>query len=256
MSTQPASAPVTPAPAPMITLAGIDVSNYQGPAFPWNQYRGHIAFAGIKATQALNFLDPDYPHNVQGCRAAGIIPMSYHFLDPTVPGASQARYYLAYADPAPDELVMVDHETIPADMSPAAVAACAVEFVDTTRALVGAWPTVYTTQNMAEGGYCAGLGPCPSFIADPSHVTLPHPIGPWDLVSFTQDGVRGVDTDTFYGARSQLLRLAVVHKVSIPQPPQPKPVALLTSFRLGWMAADEAPSLVKQTSSDGGRTWS
>ena len=42
-----------------MTLAGIDVSNYQGPAFPWQDYKGKIAFAGIKISEGTGYTDPD-----------------------------------------------------------------------------------------------------------------------------------------------------------------------------------------------------
>lgn len=210
----------------MTTLPGIDVSAIgQGLSFDWAPYHGRIAFAFIKASEGLDFHDPAYPRNILEAGKLGIVRGSYHVLHPDLSGAAQADYYLAYADPAPGELVMVDVE--PADviggpaLPPAKVSACVAAFVDVVRAQTGAWPVTYVDQSMAQAGYVASAGQCPAFIADPSHVALPNPIGPWRLVSFVQTGQRGVDTDEFYGDLVELNRLTTTRKVAPPAPPAP-----------------------------------
>lgn len=203
-----------------MTLAGIDVSNYQGAQFDWAPYRGKIAFAFIKATEGLSYRDPDYARNVAQAHADGITVGSYHFLHPAESGAAQAHCFLGYADPAPGELVMVDVETDDG-LGPAATSACALDFAATVHHATGAWPVAYTMQSFAEGGYVASLGGCPSFIANPSQVQLPNPIGPWHLVSFEQTGQRGVDTDVFYGDAAELAKLAIPHPAPSPAPRPP-----------------------------------
>ena len=196
----------------MTTLNGIDVSGIgQGAGFDWVPWRGKISFAFIKASEGLTFKDPDFARNWQQAKAEGITRGAYHFLHPDESGTAQAHYFLSVADPQPGDLVMTDYEVVVKGQSPAAAAACAVQFADTVRSASGAWPVTYTTQWMAEEGYCAGLGGTPAFIANPSHVTLPDPAGPWKLVSFEQTGQRGVDTDVFYGGAAQLAKLSVPH---------------------------------------------
>jgi hypothetical protein len=85
------------------------------------------------------------------------------------------------------------------------------------RAQTRAWPFVYTTKSMAEGGYVSACGACPSWIANPSGTAIQLPIGPWHAVAIEQTGQRGVDTDTFHGTAAQLAALAVPH----PAPPPP-----------------------------------
>ena len=199
-------------------LNGIDVSNLQGSAFDWAPYRGRIQFAGIKVSEGTGFADPDAARNMAQAKADGIVRMAYHFLRPAQHGGQQADYFLHLARLAglgPGDLVMVDVE-VADNLSAAQVSGCAADFAARVHAAVGAWPVAYTMQSFAEGGYCASLGMCPSFIANPSHVQLPSPIGPWHLVSFEQTGQRGVDTDVFYGDLAELAKLAILH-------PAPKP---------------------------------
>ena len=97
------------------------------------------------------------------------------------------------------------------------ISGCASDFATVLRMSLGAWPVAYCDQDFAETGCVASLGSCPAFIANPSRVTLPSPIGPWRLVSFEQTGQRGTDLDTFYGTSAELARLA------IPAPAAPRP---------------------------------
>ena len=199
-----------------MSLNGIDVSNLQGASFDWAPYKGRIQFAFIKATEGTGFRDPDYARNRAQAHADGLTVGAYHYLHPSEPGAAQAHCFLGYADPKPGELVMVDVETDDG-LGPSPTSACAADFAATVHHATGAWPVAYTMQSYAEGGYCASLGLCPSFIANPSHVQLPSPIGPWHLVSFEQTGQRSVDVDVFYGDLAELGRLAIPHA-----PPKPR----------------------------------
>jgi GH25 family lysozyme M1 (1,4-beta-N-acetylmuramidase) len=208
-----------------MTLNGIDVSNVNG-AVDWEAWRGKIAFAGIKVSEGLNFTDQYAAANVRGARSIGVAVMGYHFLRANLPGIGQARYFLDRAGAAgigPGDLVMVDVETMDG-MSAAQVSDCAAAFAGEVRALARAWPVAYTMQSFALGGCTAALGVCPAFIANPSRVVLPVPVGPWRLVSFEQTGQRGIDTDVFHGDAQQLAALAV---------PRPAPPAdwVFTSVR-------------------------
>lgn len=238
----------------LVSLPGIDVSNYQGSSFDWEPYRGRISYAFIKATEGLTFTDPDFDRNWSAATAIGIVRGAYHFLDPAVSGPQQADRFLTVANPREGDLIMVDVETTGngqgGQLSPAQVSDCAGGFADMARAKTGAWPVAYTTQNMAMGGYVASLGQCPAFIANPDQFPLTMPLGPWRFVSFEQIGVRGVDTDVFYGDLAQLGRLAVVHPVG---PPPPSPVQ--HSWRLTWPDLSATPRLTAQVSDDGGATW-
>lgn len=205
----------------MTQLNGIDVSNLQGAAFDWAPYKGRISFAGIKITEGTTFADADALRNMAQARSIGVVRMAYHFLHPGESAQAQAAFFLQHARAAglgPGDLVMLDNE-VADKLSPAQVADCAALWAHIVHADAGAWPVAYADQAMAENGSCAGLGDCPAFIANPSRVNLPSPIGPWRLVSFEQTGQRGVDTDVFYGDLAQLQKLAIPHPA--PKPPAP-----------------------------------
>lgn len=208
-----------------MTLNGIDVSNAQGATFNWAPYRGKIAFAFIKITEGLTYGDPYAVRNMTQARNEGITRGAYHFLRANLPASAQASWFLARARAAglsAGDLVMVDVETSDGKVA-AGVAACASAFAAEVRAATGAWPVVYTDQSFAYGGYCAGLGNCPAFIANPSGVQLHMPIGEWNLVSFEQTGQRGVDTDVFHGTAAQLAKLAIPGAVKTAPPSSGEP---------------------------------
>lgn len=238
----------------MTTLPGIDVSGIgQGSTFNWSEYRGRIAFAFVKATEGLSFVDPDYARNWAACAELGIVRGAYHFLHPDLSGGAQADFFLAAVTLRPGDLVMVDVETTKtatgAEVSPAQVSACVAAFADIIRAKTGAWPVVYTDQSMAYGGYLTSAGQCPAFIANPSQVQLRMPIGPWRLVSFMQVGQRGVDTDEFYGDLVELRRLTVSRPLPAPGPgPVPRPTPPPPPVPAG-----PAPILLRSV--DGGQTF-
>lgn len=202
------------------TLAGIDVSNLQGAAFDWEAYRGKISFAAVKVSEGLDYADPDAARNMAGAKGIGAVRMGYHFLHPSLHGGQQADYFLGLAKKAglgPGDLVMADVE-VTDGCTAAEISACAGLFAATVHAGTGAWPVAYTDQSFAETGCVASLGQCPAFIANPSNVALPSPIGPWRLVSFEQTGQRSVDTDVFYGDLGQLAKLAIPKSAPKPVP--------------------------------------
>jgi hypothetical protein len=197
----------------MTTIAGIDVSNFQG-AFDWGPWRGKIGFAFAKATEGTGFTDPDFARNWAGMKAQGITRGAYHFAHPANSPAAEAFFFLRTVRAQglhPGDLVMLDLE-VTDGLGPAAVAAWARTWAGLVHAATGAQPVLYTDRFMAGGGYCTGLGGCPLFLAVPGGGNVPLPIGPWDLISFMQTGTRGVppvDADIFFGGAVPLAALAI-----------------------------------------------
>lgn len=88
----------------------IDVSHNNG-AIDWKAVAGGgIALAFIKATEGLRFLDPLFPANLAGARAAGLMVVPYHFLDPG-DTAKQAQRFASVAGLKPGDPAMIDWET-------------------------------------------------------------------------------------------------------------------------------------------------
>lgn len=196
-------------------LNGIDVSNWQGPSFPWQDYKGKIQFAGVKISEGLDedlgAADPDAKINIAGARSIGAVVIGYHLLHASLGGALQARFFLAAAAAAglrPGDLIAVDAEDAGLDgLDATKMDLVAAGFCGWCHDHAGAWPVCYTEQSMAPA--LVHEADCPPWIANPSQVQLSFPLGPWRSVSFEQRGQRGVDTDTFYGSAEQLEALAI-----------------------------------------------
>lgn len=192
---------------------GLDVSNWQG-RYSWSgavKAMPGLAFGIHRATQGLgaagtNSPDPDAVWNHQKIREAGLRRGAYHFLDPWLDGAAQARYFVG----ALDRMGLVDHDMLWLDnetpgSSPQAVATCATAFMGELAKLRPHNPRgVYTYINFANEGNCAGLEHCALWLAYPS-ASAPKPPPPWVRWSFWQWGLRnGIDADAFNGTVADL----------------------------------------------------
>ena len=196
----------------MLGLPGIDVSAAgQGAAFPWESYRGRIAWAGIKISEDLDFIDPDAKRNIEGCRSIGAVPVGYHFLHANAAGGPQAEFFLAHAHAAglaPGDLIAMDAEDGGLDGQPASQMnlAGAGFWAQLQRHFPGYNPLTYTEISMAPS--LVSLGHCPLWLANPSGTRVVK-IGPWAQVSFEQTSQQGVDQDVFYGSSADLAKLAI-----------------------------------------------
>src|SRR3954471_20490217 len=77
----------------------IDISSYNA-VNDWNAVRANgIVGASIKVSQQVNYLNPLCGSQAAGARRAGIAPRGYHFRDPRVSPAEQARYFVDNARP-------------------------------------------------------------------------------------------------------------------------------------------------------------
>jgi GH25 family lysozyme M1 (1,4-beta-N-acetylmuramidase) len=188
---------------------GLDVSNFQG-KFRWAGTPG-LSFGINRVTQGLgaagtNSPDPEAGWNHAAIRDAGLHRGAYHFLDPYLDGAAQARYMvdiLGKLGLVKDDMLFCDSETT--GPSPGATARCAAAFMTELRTLRPENPVgVYTYINFAKQGYCGGLGGWPLWLAYPSS-TAPLPPPPWVTWQFWQWGTRnGVDADAFNGTAADL----------------------------------------------------
>ena len=204
---------------------GLDVSNFQG-KFPWSSTTG-LSFGINRVTQSLggasaNSPDPEAGWNHAAIRDAGLHRGAYHFLDPYLDGAAQARYFVNTLDAlglVKDDMLWCDSETT--GPSPGAVARCAAAFMTELHTLRPENPVgVYTYINFAKQGYCNGLGGWPLWLAYPA-ATAPLPPPPWVKWRFWQWGLRnGVDADAFNGTAADLdAWIASFHPAPVPAGP-------------------------------------
>jgi lysozyme len=244
--------------ASVTTMAGIDVSNFQG-TFDWAAWRGKIAFAFAKATEGVTFTDPDFSRNWAAMKGEGLIRGAYHFGHPAETPDAEAAFFLGVVRAQglrPGDLLALDLETADGLTAPE-VAAWADAWVRIVHAATGASVVVYTDQSMARGGYCAGLGDNPLWLAVPGGGGVPMPVGPWNLISFEQTGSPGsppVDADIFFGAAVQLDKLAVPEPPHVP-PHDPAPAPAEEGFLVLRNGAAGAFAGRAVSSHDGGKIW-
>lgn len=191
---------------------GLDVADFQG-RFDWKGAKARtpgLAFGIYRLTQGLGAPgtaspDPDAAWNHEQIAANGLRRGAYHFLDPKLPGAAQAEYFVEQArhlglDTA--DMLWLDNETEGA--SPAATAQCARDFMAKLDHLAPHNPRgVYTFIDFARNGSCAGLGNYALWLAFPS-TTAPAAPPPWNRWTFWQWGQRGTDQDAFNGTSADL----------------------------------------------------
>jgi GH25 family lysozyme M1 (1,4-beta-N-acetylmuramidase) len=107
--------------ATMPTLRGIDVSAYQ-PSTNWAQVAASgVAFAFIKATEGVGYVNPQFAHDWQAAKAAGLVRGAYHFAQPSQnPNgwAAEVDHFLATVGALePGDLLVLDLEVGNGDLS-------------------------------------------------------------------------------------------------------------------------------------------
>lgn len=141
----------TPAPPP---VRGVDVSSNQ-PWIDWERVRaGGFAFAIVKATEGVGFVDPKRAAFAAGARAAGLACGFYHYARPDThstgsPRAAirdaeaEADAFLAVLAPAPGDLLpALDLEE--AGLAPRRLVAWARAWLARVEERIGAKPLLYT----------------------------------------------------------------------------------------------------------------
>lgn len=201
---------------PVPSAQGLDVSNWQGP-YDWAAAKKaypQLAFGIYRLTQGLgaagtNSPDPTAVRNHAQIAAQGLIRGAYHFLDPRLDGAAQARYFTDQAGKlglTGQDMLWLDNEQAQG-RTPAQVAACARDFMAELDKLAPHNPRgVYTFVSFARDGYNAGLGTYPLWLAYPAQKAPLQP-PPWLSTQFLfwQWGTRnGIDADAFMGTPADL----------------------------------------------------
>ena len=139
----------------MNTYKGIDVSRHQG-TINWTKVKAAgIKFAFLKATEGVNYTDPNFAANAQGATAAGIPIGVYHFLR-AGSAADQARDCLTVIKPYKLTWpVAVDVENPPSgtelsDLGRDKLTDLALDFCNRIKA-AGYQPMIYASYNWLYG---------------------------------------------------------------------------------------------------------
>ena len=112
---------------------GIDISNIQGARWPWSAERGKIAFGMVKATEGLDFTDPDFAANWAAMLGLNrtLCRFAYHFFHPNQDPTAQAERFVATVKAhglLPGDNFVLDLETADG-MTPEFTAGSAVTFL-------------------------------------------------------------------------------------------------------------------------------
>ena len=78
---------------------GVDVASYQGQPNWGSVYAAGIQFSYAKATQATNYVNPDYVYDMTNGTAAGVVMGAYCFADFSVTATAAANYFDSNAAP-------------------------------------------------------------------------------------------------------------------------------------------------------------
>lgn len=206
------------------SLAGIDVSHYQG-TINWSSVKSAgIKFAYIKATESTTYKDPAFSANYLHAYNAKVIRGAYHFARPGLSsGAAQATYFAGNGGAwSRDDLTlpgMLDLEGGCYGKSASAMRSWVLDFSSTYKEKTGREVVIYTSPswwNTCTGGWSGMSARSPLFVAhwtSASSPSIPSGFPYWTFWQYTDSGsVSGisgaVDRDRFSGDSSRLLALA------------------------------------------------
>lgn len=202
------------------SVAGVDVSHWQGNtnwSYWWGQGR---RFAWVKATEGTTYRDPSFNYQYTGSYNVGMIRGSYHFATPnTSSGAAQAIFFVAHGGGW-----SADGRTLPGvldieynpygatcyGLSQAAMVNWVRDFTTTYKARTGRDAVLYTSLSWwttCTGNSAAFRNTNPLWVPKyaSSAGTLP---GGWGFYTVWQHTDTPLDEDLFNGALTRLKALA------------------------------------------------
>ncbi|WP_433660524.1 glycoside hydrolase family 25 protein [Nocardia sp. CA-128927] len=206
------------------TPTGPDVSSWQhidGRLIDWFAVKrsGH-AFAMVKATEGVSYINPYFVADSLLMRAAGVARGTYHYARPNLAPEPQAAMYAAVVlgqNGALDLPPVLDLETT-GGLPPAALIDWTRRYLSSVQALTGRTPIVYTYPNfwrtaMADTNEFTQY---PLWIADYRGNEAPEVPGGWSTWTFWQttdsggiDGIAGhTDLNVYSGAQGDFARFA------------------------------------------------
>ncbi|GAA1948009.1 lysozyme [Amycolatopsis minnesotensis] len=218
---QASTAGITPAADPAIaaSVAGIDVSGYQGNVNWQSYWNAGKRFAYVKATEGTGYRNPYFTQQYNGSYNVGMIRGSYHYGRPDVSGgAAQADYFVAHGGGWSK-----DGKTLPGTLdiewgpnnacyglSQAAMVSWIKAFSDQYHKRTSRWPVIYTatswwTQCTGNKGDFSSTNPL--WVARYASAPGALPFK-WGFYTFWQYSSSPIDQDSFNGSIDRLKALA------------------------------------------------
>ena len=207
----------------LASVAGMDVSGYQGNVNWSGAYGNGARFAYVKATESTSYTNPYFTQQYNGSYNAGMIRGAYHFAVPSNSGgAAQADYFVAHGGgwskdgktlPPALDIEYNPYGATCYGLSQASMVSWIKAFSDEVHAKTSRWPVIYTTNDW--WSTCTGnkgdfSSTNPLWIARyaSSAGTLPPNWGFYTIWQFADSGTFPGDQDSFNGAYDRLQALA------------------------------------------------
>ena len=206
------------------TVAGMDVSSYQGNVDWATAYANGARFAYVKATEGTSYVNSYFSQQYDGSYGAGMIRGAYHFAHPdSSSGTTQADYFVDHGGgwssdgrtlpPALDIEYNPSGDTC-YGLSASSMVSWIAAFSNEVHARTNKYPMIYTTYDWwstCTGDSSAFANTNPFWIAKYSSTaptSLPAGTGYWTIWQNADAGTFPGDQDVFNGSYTQLQTLA------------------------------------------------
>ncbi len=190
---------------------GIDVSHHSGDV-DWSEVKAQgIAFAFVKATEGMTFVDPKFSANWSGMAGAGILQGAYHYWIVGDDPQAQAKNFIATVPLARGALPPVLDVEKPGNQSPRALAADLKTWLRLIEAHYGVKPLINTDPDFWNSRVQADFSAYPLWLSNTKVKvpTLPEGWRSWTFWQYEQNvalpGVpKGADRNRFKGSLAAL----------------------------------------------------
>ncbi len=206
-----------PTAASPVQTRGLDVSHFQG-TVDWPQVvQAGYAFAFIKATEGITYVDPMFAENWSGAKAAGLLRGAYHFFEANDDPQQQVENFLNTVTLEPGDLppvLDVESSSTSSQVPAATIVESIAAWLQAVEQATGLTPILYTDASYWNSLATEQFGGYPLWIAEygVASPTLPQGWTSWAFWQFTESGtVPGIataaDLDLFQGSLQDLQRL-------------------------------------------------
>jgi len=196
---------------------GLDVSHFQE-TIDWPQVvQAGYAFAFIKATDGITYVDPLFATNWEGAKSAGLLRGAYHFFEADDDPQQQAENFLNTVALEPGDLppvLDVESSSTSSEVPTATVVERVAAWLQAVEQATGCTPILYTDASYWNSLATGQFSGYPLWIAEygVASPTLPKGWTSWAFWQFTESGTvpgiaTAVDLDLFQGSLQDLQRL-------------------------------------------------
>lgn len=180
---------------------GLDVSHYQG-NINWHEVKesGDVAFAFVKVTEGIGYIDPMSEQNANALRSLNIPFGNYHFFTPEDDGAAQAHFFLKHVSKPLVLSPVLDVEIMQSVTTPELRKKVDI-WLAIVEAETGCKPIIYTDLSFWEQNFSTGFERYPLWLAEyQPKLYTPTDLKQWDIWQNsdwgTITGIQGkIDTD-------------------------------------------------------------